>query len=81
LDGVTGAWPDTPCKESPELFVDSSRTTPLKEKRDQAKELCALCSVREACADYAIDNGLRDGIYGGLTVDERDARERSAAAD
>lgn len=30
LNGVTGAWPDTPCKERPELFVDSSRTTPSR---------------------------------------------------
>ncbi|WP_373300779.1 WhiB family transcriptional regulator [Streptomyces chromofuscus] len=35
--------------------------------------------AREACADYAIDNGLPDGIYGGLTVDERDLRPSRTA--
>ncbi|MFF0092755.1 WhiB family transcriptional regulator [Streptomyces canus] len=83
LNAVTGPWPETPCKERPELFVDSSRTTPLKETTNAAKALCARCPVRQACTDYAIDNDYRDGIWGGLTVDERDqlARERVAAAD
>ncbi|GGT45224.1 WhiB family transcriptional regulator [Streptomyces chromofuscus] len=78
LNDVTGPWPHSPCKERPELFADSSRTTPVKEKRDQAKALCACCPVREACADHAIDNDFRDGIWGGLTVDERDERARQA---
>ncbi|MEU7323348.1 WhiB family transcriptional regulator [Streptomyces griseoviridis] len=80
LDHVTGAWPDTPCKERPELFVDSSRLTPLKENRNAAKTLCYRCPVREDCADYAIDNDFRDGIWGALTVDERDALARSRIA-
>ncbi|MEU1853952.1 WhiB family transcriptional regulator [Streptomyces sp. NPDC019990] len=77
------AQPDTPCKQRPQLFVDSSRLIPLKPARDAAKALCAACNVRTACADYAIDNGLRDGIYGGLTVSERDqlARQRVTADD
>ncbi|MDQ1018828.1 WhiB family transcriptional regulator [Streptomyces afghaniensis] len=82
LDTAPGHWPETPCKSRPELFVDSSRVIPLKEDRDTAKALCALCPVRRACADYAIDNDIRDGIYGGLTVDERNQRahERVTAA-
>ncbi|MFI2434716.1 WhiB family transcriptional regulator [Streptomyces sp. NPDC018693] len=79
LDTTPGQWPETPCKERPDLFVDSSRAIPLKPARDAAKERCARCPVREACADYAIDNGIRDGIYGGLTVDERDQRARQQA--
>ncbi|WP_328434533.1 WhiB family transcriptional regulator [Streptomyces sp. NBC_00425] len=72
LDEVPGPWPETPCKERPDYFIDSSRTTPTRDRVDQAKMLCAGCPVREACADYAIANGCRDGIWGGLTVDERD---------
>lgn len=74
LNDVPGLWPDTPCKERPELFVDSSRTTPLKDTTTAAKALCARCPVRDACADYAINNDYRDGIWGGLTVDERAQR-------
>ncbi|MEU6595069.1 WhiB family transcriptional regulator [Streptomyces sp. NPDC046881] len=76
LDAAPGQWPVTPCKDRPDLFVDSSRIIPLKPVRDAAKELCARCPVRDACTDYAIANDLRDGIYGGLTVDERDAQVR-----
>ncbi|MFJ4031526.1 WhiB family transcriptional regulator [Streptomyces griseoluteus] len=70
-----------PCREQPDLFVDSSRTTPLKKKTTAAKALCARCPVSDACTDFAIPNDYRDGIWGGLTVDERDqlARERATA--
>ncbi|MFF4726404.1 WhiB family transcriptional regulator [Streptomyces mirabilis] len=77
LDAVPTHSPDTPCRERPDLFVDSSRTTPLKEKTTAAKALCARCPVRDACTDYAIANDYRDGIWGGLTVDERDQRAQA----
>lgn len=78
LDTTPGQWPETPCKERPDLFVDSSRATPLKEQTEKARTYCARCPVREACADYAITNDFRDGIWGGLTVDERDLLARQA---
>ncbi|MFE5190057.1 WhiB family transcriptional regulator [Streptomyces sp. NPDC056628] len=73
--------PDTPCREQPDLLVDSSRTTPLKKKTTAAKALCTRCPLSDACTDYAIANDYRDGIWGGLTVDERDqlTRERASA--
>lgn len=37
----------------------------------EAKELCALCPVRADCLNYAVENGLKDGIWGGLTEAER----------
>ncbi|PWI16034.1 hypothetical protein DI272_19070 [Streptomyces sp. Act143] len=81
LDAVPSTQPATPCKDRPDLFVDSSRTTPQKDKTTAAKALCARCPVRAACTDYAIANDFRDGIWGGLTVDERDqlARDRTTA--
>ncbi|MFF9391995.1 WhiB family transcriptional regulator [Streptomyces griseoluteus] len=73
---VGSVSPDTPCREQPDLLVDSSRTTPLKKKTTAAKALCARCPV-----SLAIASDYRDGIWGGLTVDERDqlARERATA--
>ncbi|MFD7389296.1 WhiB family transcriptional regulator [Streptomyces sp. NPDC059852] len=58
-----------------------SRTTPLKKKTTAAKALCTRCALSDACTDYAIANASRDGIWGGLTVDERDqlTRERATA--
>ncbi|MFF5719293.1 WhiB family transcriptional regulator [Streptomyces buecherae] len=37
----------------------------------EAKELCGWCPVRRDCLTFALDNGLKDGIWGGLTEAER----------
>lgn len=37
----------------------------------EAKELCGWCPVRSDCLNYALENGLRDGVWGGLTEAER----------
>lgn len=71
LDRLPDRHPDTPCRERPDLFVHASRRVPLKETVDDAKALCAVCPVREACRDYAIANDETDGVWGGLTPDER----------
>ncbi|MCM2579720.1 WhiB family transcriptional regulator [Streptomyces meridianus] len=36
-----------------------------------AKELCAVCPVRRDCLNYALENVLKEGIWGGLTEAER----------
>ncbi|MGV9240212.1 hypothetical protein [Streptomyces nigra] len=49
--------PDTPCREHPDLLVDTSRTTPLKKKTTAAKALYTRCPLSDAaCTDYAIAN-------------------------
>ncbi|AJE87469.1 WhiB-like transcription factor [Streptomyces albus] len=37
----------------------------------EAKELCGWCPVRRECLDFALDNTLKEGIWGGLTEAER----------
>ncbi|MEV0694108.1 WhiB family transcriptional regulator [Streptomyces sp. NPDC050388] len=37
----------------------------------EAKELCGLCPVRRDCLNYALENALKEGIWGGLTEAER----------
>ncbi|WP_327372176.1 WhiB family transcriptional regulator [Streptomyces sp. NBC_01217] len=37
----------------------------------EAKELCGWCPVRRACLDFALENVLKEGIWGGLTEAER----------
>jgi len=71
LDLLPDRHPDTPCRERPDLFVDASRRVPLREVVEDAKRLCAVCPVREACRDHAIATGETDGVWGGLTPDER----------
>lgn len=36
-----------------------------------AKEICAACPVREACLEHALAAREPDGIWGGLTAQER----------
>lgn len=38
---------------------------------EEAKELCSMCPVRHDCLNYALENRLKDGIWGGLTEAER----------
>ncbi|MBM7280330.1 WhiB family transcriptional regulator [Gordonia rubripertincta] len=41
-----------------------------------AKLICAGCDVREQCLQWALDNGERFGVWGGLS--ERERREERA---
>ncbi|MCZ4103652.1 WhiB family transcriptional regulator [Streptomyces sp. SID13666] len=37
----------------------------------EAKELCGWCPVRRDCLNFALENVLKEGIWGGLTEAER----------
>lgn len=37
----------------------------------QAKKICAGCEVRNQCLQYALDNDIQFGVWGGLTAAER----------
>lgn len=37
-----------------------------------AKRICAHCTVRDLCLQYALDNGERYGVFGGMTANQRD---------
>ncbi|MFD4829218.1 WhiB family transcriptional regulator [Streptomyces uncialis] len=39
----------------------------------QAKSLCGECPVKKDCFNHALDNGTKEGIWGGLTEAERKA--------
>lgn len=47
----------------------------------EAKRVCHECVVREQCLEYALDNGEKFGIWGGLSERERRRvrRERARA--
>ena len=38
---------------------------------EQAKAECRRCPVMEQCARWAMDNNIADGVWGGLTEEER----------
>lgn len=41
-----------------------------------AKRVCGSCHVKDTCLEYAIENGINDGIWGGLTKQERKRLKR-----
>ncbi|HET7488705.1 MAG TPA: WhiB family transcriptional regulator [Acidimicrobiales bacterium] len=41
------------------------------EQAEEAKAICGICPVREACLEYALVNRERDGVWGGATERER----------
>ena len=45
----------------------------------EAKEVCRGCVVREDCLEYALANGEKFGIWGGMSERERRRIRRSRA--
>ena len=52
----------------PEVFYPVSDDD---EAADEAKSICALCPVREACLEFALTSREKEGVWGGLTERER----------
>jgi WhiB family transcriptional regulator, redox-sensing transcriptional regulator len=60
---------ETPCMSAPDMFFIEKDEKGWSAK--DAKRLCGLCPIRVECADYAVSNRERYGIWGGLTWNER----------
>lgn len=82
-------WTDAACRHSDADFfpegADGGGNRPgLFKAIKAAKAVCAVCPLIEACRDYAIDNGLDWGIWGGMTararIDARRARKAKVAS-
>lgn len=54
--------------ESTSTFYPAPGDTHLLRK---AKAICATCTVRRECLDYALENSERFGIWGGKSARER----------
>jgi WhiB family transcriptional regulator, redox-sensing transcriptional regulator len=68
-----GAWElSAACRLSdPELFFPISHAGAWLEQVRAAKATCATCPVRPQCLAFAQRTRQRHGIWGGLTVQER----------
>ena len=67
----------------PDLFFPISSTGPAERQVARAKKICAGCSVRRECLEFALSNNQIHGIWGGTTADDRQRerrRKRRAAA-
>ncbi len=76
-------WRDrAACRPYPAVLffgIDDTETPAEKRVReDQAKEICATCSVRAECLEFALAMKEPYGIWGGLTEVERKSRSHRA---
>jgi WhiB family transcriptional regulator, redox-sensing transcriptional regulator len=70
----SGDWTDAACRRvDPDLHYPVGRESsePYQRQTAAAKQVCAVCPVREECLAHAQQNGETDGIWGGLTPAER----------
>ncbi|HYO20091.1 MAG TPA: WhiB family transcriptional regulator [Dermatophilaceae bacterium] len=63
----------------PELFFPIGSTGPAILQVEEAKAVCRGCEVIETCLSWAIESGQDDGVWGGLSADERRAVKRRTA--
>lgn len=60
----------------PDMFfpeVVSSPVGPNKDdyERETAHKVCHFCEVRQECLEYALNNRIDHGVWGGMTEQER----------
>jgi WhiB family redox-sensing transcriptional regulator len=51
---------------------DGERGSAKRRRERAAKAICGTCQVRESCAEYAVGNHERYGVWGGLSEHERE---------
>ncbi len=70
---LTTTWRElSACRDSePSLFFPIGTTGPALDQIAAAKEICASCSVQEACLQYALETNQEAGVWGGYAEDER----------
>jgi len=65
-------WRAAACRDAePELFFPISAAAASNPRVRRAKHICAPCPVRSQCLNYALDHRQEQGIWGGLTEEER----------
>lgn len=57
--------------EDPELFFPIGTGDPARHQAEQAKEVCSRCPVRVQCLQAALVSRPEQGVWGGLTEQER----------
>ena len=58
-------------EEDPDLFFPIGNTGPALLQIEEAKGVCVRCPVMEQCLQWALETNQHDGVWGGLSEDER----------
>ena len=65
------------CLQSkPDLFFPVGGTDQALSQVDRAKQVCADCPVRTHCLSWANRTGVSEGVWGGLSAEERKSLKR-----
>ncbi|MGH8909117.1 MAG: WhiB family transcriptional regulator [Egibacteraceae bacterium] len=57
--------------EDPETFFPIGSIGPALDQIERAKQVCAVCSVKAICLEWALRTRQPHGVWGGLDEDER----------
>jgi len=81
-DHLAEWWSLAACQHvDPDLFFPISASGPAGPQMAGAKAVCARCPVRRDCLRYALAAGSVQGVWGGLSEEERRLlRQREAKA-
>ena len=60
----------------PDLFFPISTTGPAEKQIARAKTICAGCTVRLECLEFAMTHDQVYGIWGGTTAEDRRRQRR-----
>jgi WhiB family redox-sensing transcriptional regulator len=63
----------------PELFFPIGNTGPALIQTEEAKAVCRRCEVIEDCLSWAMDSRQEEGVWGGLSAEQRRALRRRNA--
>lgn len=55
----------------PDVFFPVAVGSAASKQVARALRICAGCTVRQQCLDFAMRSGEKDGIWGGTTPEER----------
>jgi WhiB family transcriptional regulator, redox-sensing transcriptional regulator len=81
-DHLAEWWSLAACQHvNPDLFFPISAAGPAQAQIAGAKAVCAGCAVRRDCLRYALAAGPVQGVWGGMSEEERRLlRQREAKA-
>jgi WhiB family redox-sensing transcriptional regulator len=71
-------WRDAAyCRDQdPELYYPIGTAGPARDQEERAKATCRRCPVTDDCLNFALENGIDTGVWGGLSENERRAVKR-----
>ena len=65
--------------QDPELFFSIGSGPAADYQDEHAKTVCRRCDVSDDCLQFALDQRIADGVWGGMTPAERSAYQQQQA--